>query len=78
MSRKTTVEVVVLVDAAGNHSVGLTREAAVERYEEEVGELSAAEGVRYFHVSLTVPLPTAVTLSGEVDEADEPAVLHVT
>jgi hypothetical protein len=50
-------EVWVLVDAAGDAAVGSSVEAARDKYEEDVQELSQSDGFRMVKVLLKVPVP---------------------
>jgi hypothetical protein len=58
------VEVWVCVDSCGDYAVGRDRDDAAEDYEADIGEASAAEGLRYVRVTLKVALPAAVELTG--------------
>ncbi len=49
-------EVWVVVDAAGDYAVGISAEAAREKYEEDIGALNEADGFRLVKVALHVPV----------------------
>lgn len=72
-----TVEVWVLVDAAGEVVAGTSEEQAAERYGEEVGELAAAAGFRMVKLTLTVPLPKPIEITATVADAEEVATVAV-
>lgn len=75
MSRETqytTVVVRVLVDEDGDH-VAVEDGGDLEgRYEEQVRPLAECQGLRTVLITVKVPLPTVIELSGEVT-ADETA-----
>lgn len=74
MASKIDVEMWACVDDEGNYAVGASDEEAREKYEEQVQALSEASGFRLVKVTVKVPLPEIVELTGEVSE-DETAEL---
>jgi hypothetical protein len=74
----TECEAWMVVDAAGDYGVGRDKDKANEDYENEIGALSDAEGLRYVQVMLKVPMPVVITVEGEVlDTSEDKAVLAV-
>ena len=78
MSKTTTIEVWVIVDECGDHAAAESEEAARERY----GEIISEDGLmtnahRAIKVTLTVPLPVTVELTGTVPALGEPSSLQV-
>ncbi len=71
----TTVEVWVLVDAAGDSAVGASPEDCRASYEENIQALNDAEAFRMVKVSLVVPPPAVAELSGTVAEDGKVATL---
>jgi hypothetical protein len=65
-----TVTVWVLVDGDGNHVAHDDEAALVDAYEERIQPLADAGGVRRVKLTVKVPLPVTIELSGEVT-ADE-------
>jgi hypothetical protein len=74
MSPTTTVEVWVLVDDCGDYVVATDPDRLGEEYEADVQDLANAGGLRRVKVTLTVPLPEPVELTGVVAD-DGPATL---
>lgn len=72
-----SVEVWVLVDAEGNHAAGTSAEAAREAYEQDVQALVDCDGFRLVKVTLQVPLPVPVELTGKAAELGAPGSLFV-
>lgn len=69
------VEVWVVVASTGDYEVGRDADAAEERYADDIG---GNECRRMVKVTLTVPLPVAVELTGVVpEESSEGAELTV-
>jgi len=66
----------ICVDAEGQYAVGSDEASAREKYTEDVGDLSEVDGFRLVKVSLTVPLPKPIELSGVV-AAEETASMSV-
>lgn len=68
----TTVEIWVTVDQDGDYECGSDQGVADERFEENIGELAAAAGLRRVKLSVTVPLPRVIEIAAvvECDEAD--------
>ncbi len=50
-------EVWVCVDATGDYAVGVSAEAAREKYTEDIGDLGDCEGFRLVKVTVKVPMP---------------------
>jgi len=61
-------ELFVLVDAAGDYAVGKDEASAREAYENDIGALSDADGFRLVKVTVNVPLPEVVELTGDAPE----------
>jgi hypothetical protein len=77
MAQQTTeVTVWVLVDSCGDYAVAKEADGLNDAYEQDIGSISDAEGLRRVKVTLTVPLPVVVELTGTVP-ADGPAALAV-
>lgn len=72
-----TVTVVVVVDQAGDYAAGTDDEGAAERYREEVREPDGTLGLRVVRLSVKVPLPVPIELSGEVTADETAAELRV-
>lgn len=68
------VEVWIVVDESGDFSVAATQAAAVERFADEIGGDLATRQVK---VTLRVPLPRPVELTGEVPAEPGGAELRV-
>lgn len=77
MAKSVEVEAWVLVDDTGDYAVGKAAELATEAYENEVQELTATSGYRMVKLTVTVPLPEVVELSGVVPSDGEAATLQV-
>lgn len=71
------VELWVCVDSNGDYSVAKTDSDARENYESEVQNLADTEGHRMVKVTLTVPLPEVVELTGTVPADEKPAAMVV-
>lgn len=69
-----TLEVWVVVDADGDYAVGTDEETACDAFDSEVG---GNHGRRVVKMSVTVPLPAVIELTGEVPAEPEPAALKV-
>lgn len=70
MSQTTQIEVWVLIDQEGAYVVGKEAEGMQEKYDDEVGGTDIA--LRRVKVTLTVPLPKPIELTGVVPaEASE-------
>lgn len=63
-----TAEVWVMMDADGCYVVGSCPNSAREAYAEQVRPLDECEGFRLVKVTVKVPLPKAVELTGEASE----------
>ncbi len=68
------VEVWIVIDENGDYAVAATQEAAVERFADEVGGELATRQVK---VTLKVPLPKPLEMTGEVPAEPEGAELRV-
>jgi len=77
MPNTIRLEVCVLVDASGDYAVGKDREEAVERYEETIQPTGDAGGLRFIDVTLTVPLPEAITVEVDVPEVEAAPTVRV-
>lgn len=60
------IEVWVAVDADGDYECGADQAAAAERYRDCVCDPDGERGMRLVKLSVKVPLPTVIELSGEV------------
>lgn len=67
-----TVEVWVMVDEVGQYVAHEDEGALPETWTDRIGNLEDCEGVRRVKLTVKVPLPTVIELSGEVT-ADESA-----
>ena len=72
----TTVEVWILVDSNGDYAIAKDSSDLADAYEQDIQACSDAEGLRRVKVTLTVPLPEPVELTGTVP-AQGDAVLQV-
>ena len=70
-------EVWIVCDQAGDYAVGSSADAAREKYAEDIGELSSAEGFRMVKLLVRVPLPEVVELSGDAPAVGSAALLCV-
>lgn len=52
------------VDADGDYGVGKDEDAATTAYDDKIGG-RADRGIRYVKITVKVPLPVAIELSGE-------------
>jgi len=59
------VELWVVVDEAGNYSVGNDAEAAAEKYSDDIGD-GDGTAKRLVKVILKLPTPKPITLTGKV------------
>ncbi len=76
MSDKAKCELVLIVDGSGDYAVGKDFDAAKEAYENEIQELSACEGgFRVLRLTVGVPLPEVVELTGDAPEVSGKATL---
>jgi hypothetical protein len=78
MTKMCEVEVCVVVDADGNYAAGVDLESATQSYNDTIGALEAAEGFRVVYVKLSVPLPEAIVLVGEVPADQAQAKMLIT
>jgi hypothetical protein len=74
---KTTVELWICVDAAGDYGVGKDESAAKEQYETDIGPLADAAGFRCYRLDLSVPPPAPRVLTAEVTEDEDALTLAV-
>ena len=72
----TTVEVWVCVDGDGDFGIGRDADAACTNYDDEVGGGTDC-GRRMVKLTVKVPLPTVIELSGEVAADEEAGELKV-
>lgn len=71
--KTATVEVWVLVDENGQYVASDDHDTLHERYDEIIGDDRDVTALRRVKVTLTIPLPAVLEVSGTVDEP-EPAV----
>jgi hypothetical protein len=76
MAKTCEVEIFVVVDAAGDYGVGTDAENARTHYEDSVGDLTNSDGFRTLKLTVTIPLPEIMTLTGEADDDGPPATLN--
>ena len=62
-------EVWLLVDEDGDYVSSTDPDLLAEQYEESVGEIDKAQGLRRIKLTVEVPLPTVCELAGVVSEA---------
>ena len=74
---KTTIELWACIDSNGDYATGEDAEKARERYEENVGAVSEAEGFRLVKVSVLVSLPEPVELTGEASDEETASLTSV-
>lgn len=74
---KKNVEFLVLIDGDGNVETGTDYDEVMERWRENVGD-SEVGPRRLVKVVLTIPLPTAAEIKGEVPAESFPNVNLVT
>lgn len=74
---QTQVELWLLVDENGDYVVAKEQEGLAEAYDNDIGA-GADMGRRIVCVTLTVPLPAPIKLTGEVPAEPEPSELAVT
>lgn len=72
MAEMINAEVFILVDANGDYAIGLDEPSARDTYEETIQALTDCDGFRLVKVTVAVPLPAVVELTGAVP-AVEPA-----
>jgi hypothetical protein len=72
-----TLEVWILVDSDGDYVASHDADALNGMYADELQELEEAAGIRRIKVTLTVPLPTPIELTGEVAAEPVAGVLKV-
>lgn len=65
------IEVWIVVDENGDYTVGADLDSAAERYGEDVGGDNGSLGIRHVKVTLKVPLPKPIELTGEVPAPPE-------
>lgn len=63
-----TIEIIVIVDEAGDFGVGRDSDEARTSYTEAVGDIAEAEGMRTFILNLTVPVPEVVLATGSIPD----------
>jgi hypothetical protein len=76
-AKRIDLEVWVCVDSNGDYGTGTDSDSAIAAYENDVGETNATEGFRLVKLTVGVPLPVALELSGSVAD-DQPATLTTT
>jgi hypothetical protein len=67
----------ILVDSCGDYAIGGCEQAARDEYENNIQDLNECDGFRLYQISLTVPLPSVVELTGEVPAEADGAKLSV-
>jgi hypothetical protein len=72
-----TVEMFACVDQDGDYAVGKDEDAAREAYESEFCALNETAGFRLVKVTVNVPCPEVVELTGTVADDEAPATLAV-
>lgn len=72
-----TVEVWVKLNEAGDYDCGCDPEQAGERFEDSIGH-EQDQGYRMVKLTVKVPLPKAIELTGEVAVEESEAGLKVT
>lgn len=69
MACTKTIECWIVLDKDGDHDVGIDRDSAIERFEENIG---SAAGARIMCVRVTAALPEEVTVAVRMpDEAGD-------
>ncbi len=71
------LELWACVDDEGQYEVGTTQEAAVERYESEIGALNERSGFRLVAFTVKVPCPEPAYVNVEIPAGAEPALVSV-
>ncbi len=70
------IEVWVKVNENGEYEVGTSGDEAKDRFEENIGD-DGTQGMRFVKLTVKVPLPVTIEISGEVETAEEPGELKV-
>ena len=65
------IEVFTCIDSNGDYACGTTAEAAIEKYEEDVGDVNSTDGFRIIKAIIAVPLPKEIVLRGTVSGESE-------
>ncbi len=68
-----TLEMWMLVDAAGDYAVGKDEDEAKERYVETIQPVEDSGGFRMVKVFVRVTLPAVIELEAEAEPEEEPA-----
>ncbi len=68
------IEVWVVIDEDGDYAVGKDRESAAESFESDIG-FNNENGTRRVKLTVSVPLPEAIELTGTVATVEEPGEL---
>lgn len=71
------ISVWVCLDSSGDYAVGKEESGAIEAYESEVQGLAEAGGYRLVEITVKVPLPTRIELTGDVPPDASNATLAV-
>lgn len=66
MAATIEVEVWIAVNECGDVAIAGEQSEVVERFEENIGNVSEQEAIRYVKMIVTVPLPTVPVLRGVV------------
>lgn len=77
MATMHEIEVWVMVNDQGEYVAHESESDLPGEYEERVGELADAAGLRSIKIKVKVPLPAVIELEGEVPADEEPSSLKV-
>lgn len=77
-TRYEEIEIWVLVNEVGDYVASDDADLLNERFEECIGDVSDQQGLRRVKVTLKVPVPTVLEVSGEVAVSEECGELKVT
>lgn len=70
MAKRESIELWACIDARGDYAAGKSEEEAREKYEEDIGPLAECSGFRLVKLTVSVPLPEPVELSGEASDVE--------
>lgn len=65
------LEVCIFIDENGDYAVGVSTEDATEVYENNIGPMSEANGMRLVRLSVCIPLPTEIQATVSVPAVEE-------
>ena len=77
MATMQTLEVWVMVGADGQYVADGDPARLNDRWEEDCGDIADAEGLRRVRLTVRVPLPEVIELSGEVQVSEAASDLKV-